>query len=220
MSTRAKKPGRPARLSRARVVKATLQLLDRLPAEQVTMARVARSLGTAPMSLYTHVRNRDDLFDATAALALERLDISVPADGSWEDQLRSWSRALRAHFRRYSNVLHVIQQHGRVALPWLRVRVVLVRILRRAGLDGTTLANAVSWVSQAVMGAIMLELMIPPALSAQGDAAAAFRDLDRLDADDRDELLALLPHMAEHDRDRFFEFGIDRIVASIRSLAS
>ncbi len=50
------------RLTRERVLEVAQQVVDR--GERVTMRGLARDLGVAPMTLYGHVRNRDDLLDA------------------------------------------------------------------------------------------------------------------------------------------------------------
>lgn len=184
------------------------------------MARVAAAMQTAPMSLYTHVRSREDLLDGVAALALAELTIEIATDLPWQDQVRVWCRSLRAHFLRYPQVLHVVRHSGRLSLPWLRVRVALVRALRAAGLDGRPLADAVRWVSQTVVGGILLEVVIPPELSVEGNAVAAFAALDRLDDDDRGELERLLPHMTGHDRDSFFAFAVERVVTAVEALAT
>ena len=99
------------------------------------------------------------------------------------------------------------------------MRVALVRILRDAGLEGRPLADAVRWVSQSVVGGILLEVVVPRELSVEGDAVAAFAALDRLEQPDRTELERLLPHMTAHDRDTFFAFAVDRVVAAIEALA-
>ena len=57
-------------LSREQIVEATLSLVRAEPDGPITMERVAAVLGTRPMSLYTHVRNRDELVGLAAAQAL------------------------------------------------------------------------------------------------------------------------------------------------------
>src|SRR5258705_3225193 len=76
---RASKPavrrrGRPRRLSRAQIVEAALEILADHPADQLTMARVAKLVGAVPMALYRHVENREDLMDAV----LEAVDGRAP----------------------------------------------------------------------------------------------------------------------------------------------
>ncbi|MEV0847662.1 TetR/AcrR family transcriptional regulator C-terminal domain-containing protein [Streptomyces sp. NPDC049954] len=53
--------GRPPRLSLERIVAAAHHLLARDDASKLTMRRLAKEVGSTPMALYHHVRDRDDL---------------------------------------------------------------------------------------------------------------------------------------------------------------
>ncbi|WP_327065053.1 TetR/AcrR family transcriptional regulator [Kitasatospora sp. NBC_01302] len=56
-----KTPGRPARISREEIIGAALRLLDEEGVERLTMRRLATEIGSTPMALYHHVRNKDEL---------------------------------------------------------------------------------------------------------------------------------------------------------------
>src|SRR5262245_47111027 len=58
-----RRPGRPARLSRDQVLRAALEIADADGIEAVTMGRIAAAVGAEPMSLYRHVKNKEDLLD-------------------------------------------------------------------------------------------------------------------------------------------------------------
>nr|WP_242666004.1 MULTISPECIES: TetR/AcrR family transcriptional regulator [Parafrankia] len=53
--------GRPPRTSRAEIMTAARRLIDRDGWEKLTMRRLAAEAGTAPTTLYHHVRDKDDL---------------------------------------------------------------------------------------------------------------------------------------------------------------
>jgi AcrR family transcriptional regulator len=68
-------PGRPARLSRDAVLEAAEAVLRQGgDAGSLTIRRLASELGTSPMSLYRHVRDKDELL----MLLLERAWVRVP----------------------------------------------------------------------------------------------------------------------------------------------
>ncbi|HEY4768224.1 MAG TPA: TetR family transcriptional regulator, partial [Candidatus Limnocylindria bacterium] len=48
-------------LSRERVLRAAMELADEAGLESLSMRRLAQPLGVEAMSLYHHVRNKDDL---------------------------------------------------------------------------------------------------------------------------------------------------------------
>jgi AcrR family transcriptional regulator len=55
--------GRPPRRSRAQVVEAAVAIADAEGLDALTMRRLAAELGAGVMSLYTYVRDKDDLVD-------------------------------------------------------------------------------------------------------------------------------------------------------------
>jgi AcrR family transcriptional regulator len=66
--------GRPARLSREAIIDAARTIVERDGIEALTMRAVAGELGAAPMSLYRHVRDKDELL----VLLLDRLAAELP----------------------------------------------------------------------------------------------------------------------------------------------
>ena len=73
--------GKTGRLTRERVVNAGWQVVREEGIERLTMARVAEKLGSAVMSLYHHVRDRDDLIDALLEAVADGLpDIPMQSD--------------------------------------------------------------------------------------------------------------------------------------------
>ena len=76
----ARRPGRPARLSRDGVLAAALEVADAEGLEAVTMQRVASAIGAQPMSLYRHVANKDDLLDGLVDLVYAEIGVPSPAE--------------------------------------------------------------------------------------------------------------------------------------------
>ncbi len=65
----------PRRLSRERIAREGLALIDESPGSELTMRRLAARLGVDPMALYRHVANKDDLERAMSDAVLgEALD--------------------------------------------------------------------------------------------------------------------------------------------------
>jgi AcrR family transcriptional regulator len=81
MSESASARGRPARLSRDAVVDAAEAIVTRDGIDALTMRRLADELGSSPMGLYRHVRDKDELL----LLLLERRAAELPAPKLPED---------------------------------------------------------------------------------------------------------------------------------------
>src|SRR6188472_1378464 len=87
-------------LTRDRITEAALRLMDAEGLDAVSMRRVAREVGVEAISLYNHVRDKDDLLNAV----IERIMASFEfpdGTGDWMEQAkagaRSWRRLLQAH---------------------------------------------------------------------------------------------------------------------------
>lgn len=91
---------RPPPLSRPRVVRTALRLVDEKGLPALTMRALATELEVSPMALYNHVRDKDELVDLMVDLMLGEVDTSG-TEGDWLTQLRvlarSFHQALAAH---------------------------------------------------------------------------------------------------------------------------
>jgi AcrR family transcriptional regulator len=74
-------------LTRQRVVAAAVELADSDGTESISMRRLAQELGVEAMSLYTHVRNKDDLLDGMADAVISQIPLSAGGAG-WKTALR------------------------------------------------------------------------------------------------------------------------------------
>jgi AcrR family transcriptional regulator len=96
-----RRPAAPGALSVGRIVAAAVVIADAEGLDGLSMRRVANALGAAPMSLYRHVADKDDLvlrmLDATLHAA--RLPADPPP--GWRPRLEIATRSLWAAFRRH-----------------------------------------------------------------------------------------------------------------------
>ena len=78
-STSRRRPKRRARapLTRARVLEAAVELADREGIDAVSMRRLGQELGIEAMSLYTHVRGKEDLLDGMVDAVVGEIPITA-----------------------------------------------------------------------------------------------------------------------------------------------
>ena len=69
--------GRPRRapLSRQRALTAAIELADAEGIEALTMRKLAQSLGVEAMSLYHHVRNKNDILDGMVDMVFAEIKL-------------------------------------------------------------------------------------------------------------------------------------------------
>jgi AcrR family transcriptional regulator len=98
------RPERPSRgraggLDRQQVVRAAIAIADREGLDALTMRRVARDLGAGTMSLYWHVRDKDELIE------LMRDEVAgehtLEPSGDWRSDLARFARDTRGIFLRH-----------------------------------------------------------------------------------------------------------------------
>lgn len=132
-------------LSRERIVSAGLAIAETDGVDGVTMRRVAASLGVSPMSLYTHVSNKDTLLDLMHCEISARIYDGDP-EGSWRAELFALCIRTRRLFLDHPRWLELgTRRHA--ALPPLPAR---ERLLASMTADGMPLE--VAW--RALMGAL------------------------------------------------------------------
>src|SRR6478736_6976393 len=74
-------------LNRPRVLQAAVDLADREGIESVSMRRLGQDLGIEAMSLYTHVRGKEDLLDGMVDAVIGEIPIDVEGP-DWRTTLR------------------------------------------------------------------------------------------------------------------------------------
>jgi len=90
-----------APLTRDRILRAALVLIDRDGLDALTMRGLGAALGVEGMALYRHVGSKDRLLDGVAELLLSELELPTAGAASWEEAwvalARSYRRLALAH---------------------------------------------------------------------------------------------------------------------------
>ena len=87
-----KRETRPG-LTRERVIKAAVELVDVEGLDALTMRRLGAALGVEAMSLYKHVANKDDLINGLVEFVIGQIEID-PESTDWKEAMRQ--RAITA----------------------------------------------------------------------------------------------------------------------------
>lgn len=95
-----KKAGARTPLNRERVLAAAIEIADERGVGAVTMREVSSRLGVEAMSLYNHVKNKDDILDGMLDLVVQELDLPSDA-GSWREAMRRRAVSAREVFGRH-----------------------------------------------------------------------------------------------------------------------
>src|SRR2546426_3537885 len=218
MATTAKRVARrrPA-LTRERVLRAAISLADRGGIESLSMRKLGDRVGVEAMSLYNHVRNKEDLLDGMVDVVFSEIDL--PSAGvEWRTAMRQRATSLRQVLLRHPWANGLMESRTAPGPANLRHHDAVLGSLRSAGFSVDMAAHAYSILDGYIYGFTLTELTLP--FRKPGDVArVAGNIMERFRAGE-------YPHLAETAVDRAmkpgynygdeFEYGLDLILDGIQ----
>ena len=142
---------RRARLTRQRVLEAAVELADRDGIESVSMRRLGEMLGVEAMSLYTHVRSKDDLLDGMVEVVMNE----IPArrkGGQWKSTLRRAVLDARGVLLRHTWAPAVVETRAAPGPATLRQYDTVMGILREGGFSLELTHHAIHLMGSRLLG--------------------------------------------------------------------
>lgn len=201
-------------LTREQIIRAAIDLLDESGGAGLTMRGLAAALDTKPMTLYTHVRNKDDLIDGVLGLVLDQVPFPEIGSASWQELFREMLGTYRRVLLRHPGVVPFIQ--GRPVNPsgaWVRGVEHALGMLRAAGFDSSTATHALRALLSLTYGVVLNETMN----RRQADASASLAALADVDAP---AIAAAAADLEHPDFDAFFDFALDAMIAGLEARLS
>ncbi len=204
-----------ARLSRERVLEAAIAHADAAGLEAFTMRQLAEMLGVAPMALYRHVANKDDLVDAMVDVVFS--EIGVPSGGDdWKSSMRQRAVAVRDALTRHRWAIGLMEARTSPGPANLRHHDAVLGRLRAAGFSVEMAAHAYSLLDSYIYGFALTKINLPFDASNAGEVAGTM-----LDPFPANEYPNLVEFLSEHvlrpgyDYADEFEYGLDLVLDSL-----
>ena len=161
MATRATSTAEPRpRLSRERVLRAAIAHADAGGLEALTMRTLAEELEVAPMALYRHVANKDDLVDAMIDIVFGEIDLP-PAGADWKTAMRRRVISVRDVLSRHRWAIGLMESRRNPGPANLRHHDAVIGRLRAAGFDIETAAHAYSLLDSYIYGFALTRMNLP-----------------------------------------------------------
>ena len=206
-------------LTRERVLHAAVELADRDGIEALSMRKLGQELGVEAMSLYNHVRNKDDLLSGIVGVVTEEIEAPVPG-ADWKAIIRN--SAISAHdvLVEHRWAASLMMRTSDVVPARLRWSEGLLQTLREAGFSADLTHHAYHALESHISGFTLWQVSLP------------FETRDEL-AEMAGEFLRTFPgeqypytleHIHQHlgepspDAPKTFEFGLDLILDGIERL--
>jgi AcrR family transcriptional regulator len=208
-------------LSRERILRKALELVDQGGVDALTMRKLGQALGFEAMSLYNHVASKADLLDGLLDLVID--EIELPDDRSWEAAVRRCAISAHDVLLRHPWACNLVMSGtgtGVVSKSRLRYMEWLLGTLREAGFSADLTYHAYHAIDSHVLGFTLWQLGHAAGAKAlareenfPGGSAAAF--LEQLRGQG---YTYLAEHGEQHiaapegDGQREFEFSLDLIL--------
>lgn len=144
-------------LSREEIVRAAHRVVTAGGYEQMSIRSLAGDLGVAPMSLYRHIRDKDDLLDEVVDRLLARAWRPAADEDDWDGWLIEAASKLRAFLVGQPAALHVYLRHPVASPAAIERMIAMMRVLRGAGLGEQTARSAYGALHTYTIGFAALE---------------------------------------------------------------
>ena len=219
-ATKAKKTrGKAARapLTRERVLSAALRMADKDGLELLSMRNLARALKVEAMSLYNHVKGKEDILDGLVDLVASEL--AVPASGGdWREAMRQRARTAHAVLLRHRWATMLFVSRLNVGPNMLRYVDATIGCLRAAGFSYPMADHAWTALDAYVYGFTLQKLSFPLDPSEYAPAARQFLPL--IPAERFPWLNGMSQEViaGRHDGVHRLEFGLELVLEGLEAV--
>lgn len=137
-----------------------MSIADRGGFETLTMRSVAKALGVAPMALYRHVANKEDLVDGMVDAVFA--EVTLPERSTdWRGEMLRRTRSMREVLARHPWAIALMESRAKGGPATLRHHDAVIASLRRGGLSLEQTAHAYSLIDSYVYGFALEEANLP-----------------------------------------------------------
>lgn len=210
-------PSRRPPLTRDRVLRAAVRLADRHGLDALSMRRLAAALRVEAMSLYHHVRNKDDVLDGMVDLVVGEISLPEPG-GDWRDAMRRRAHAALAVMTAHPWAAMLAVSRITIGPNRLRYIDATLGMLREAGFSWEATDRAWNAIDNYIHGFALQQLNFPVEPDEYRAAAAEF--LPMLPADRYPHMHELSARVAAgtHDGTHDFGFGLELLLDGLERL--
>jgi AcrR family transcriptional regulator len=209
------------RITRAMLLTAALEIIDRDGVEGLSMRRLGQALHRDPMALYRHAPNKGALLDSVAEMVFEQLTVD-PTDPDWAAQLRVVARDFRQLALAHPRVVPLLVTRplatplGLRPLGTLRPLEGTLELLTRAGFTGIDALHIYRALFGFLYGHVLNELQEIVENHDETDDLLRL-GLHRLPIREFPTLRGLAPVLASYDGAAELERGLDILLTGLAS---
>ena len=198
-------------------MQAAIRLADRDGIAALSMRKLGQEVGVEAMSLYNHVRNKDDVLNGMVDFVFSEIDLP-PSGADWSTAMRQRAISARQALLRHPWAVGLMESRVQPGPATLRHHDSVLRKLREAGFSVELAAHAYSLLDSYIYGFTLNELSLPFDTS-EGAAEVAGNIF-------REFLQGEYPYLAEMATEHAmqpgysygdeFEFGLELILEGLK----
>ncbi|WP_280835049.1 TetR/AcrR family transcriptional regulator [Mycolicibacterium frederiksbergense] len=143
-------------MNRDNVAAAAIALIERDGLETLTMRALADELRCGTMSLYSHVRNRDDLLEGVVEQLIGQLDTDAQAGESWQQAIRRVLGSYRDLAVQYPRTFELLALAPYDELPVAPHLARLLNVLQSTGLSADQASHVLAMVDAYATGFLVV----------------------------------------------------------------
>jgi len=208
-----------AQLSRERVLGAAVALADREGIEALSMRNLGQEVGVEAMSLYNHVRNKEELLNGMVDIVFSEIDL--PAAGEdWPTAMRRRAISARHALKRHPWAIGLMESRAQPGPATLRHHDSVLRNLRLGGMSIEMAAHAYSLLDSYIYGFTLNEQSLPFDSSPAKVAEVAGNIMREMPAGEYPYLTEMAVEHAMkpgYDYGDEFEFGLKMIIDGLQT---
>ena len=204
------------RLSRERLLEVAIAKADEGGLDALSMRHLAETLGVAPMALYRHVANKEDLIDAMVDVVFGEIGLPLAGD-DWKASMRQRAIAVRDALMRHRWAIGLMESRRSPGPANLRHHDAVIGRLRAAGFGVVMAAHAYSLLDAYIYGFALTKMNLPFE-SSDDVGAVAETMLQPFPVNAYPNLMEFLTeHVMQpgYDFGDEFEYGLDLILDSL-----
>lgn len=208
-------------MSRERIIRTAVRLMDEEGLGAVSMRRIGRDLGVEAMSLYNHVEDKEDILDSICEAVVS--DFRIPDAVGWNEAARLAAREYRRLLLAHPSVITLMTERKRpfTAPASLRAYEFALEAFRTAGLSEADAAKTLNVFGGYILGFVTMELGLMVGGPEDEAHVQAHQEMSRMLASAHlPRMRECMPHFMDCDLEEQFEFGLDLLLEGIRARAA
>ena len=217
MATKTRKKAVRVPLTRQKVLSAALKMADKGGIEALSMRNLAQALKVEAMSLYNHVKGKEDILDGLVELVASEIELPT-VGGEWKEAMRRRAKSAHAALTRHPWATMLFVSRLNIGPHMLRYVDATIWCLRDAGFSYPDADHAWNALDAFIYGFTLQKRNFP--LEPGQYAAAAKQFLPLIPAQQFPGLNGMSQEViaGRHDGLHQLEFGLELILAGLERM--